>query len=346
MTSKKPVSPWMKGSLPDRKWKVLATGIFRRQFRYNRIFRDWCHSHAPFMTPRENIPGLPLLAFKESKVASFRVTRNTSYFQSSGTTSGRGKTSRHYHPSLDLYRTSVVEGWGWFLRESEFEAKFAKARFLALMPSCREAPHSSLSCMLETLMRACGDGQGFWSMQGGRWNWSGLAKEMGRSRDAPMVLFGTAFGWVHFLDWCARHRRKFRLGNALVIETGGYKGRSRELERDDLHAQLAGLLGVPRSRVRSEYSMCEISSQAYSFPHRGTQLFRFPPWCRAQVMRPGTAKICRPGEKGVLEIHDLANVDSCAFIRTEDMAIAHPEGFELAGRLPKAGLKGCSLAFE
>ncbi len=67
---------------------------------------------------------------------------------------------------------------------------------------------------------------------------------------------------------------------------------------------------------------------------------------RARVMRPGTAKICRPGEKGVLEIHDLANVDSCAFIRTEDMALAHPEGFELAGRLPKAGLKGCSLAFE
>ncbi len=92
--------------------------------------------------------------------------------------------------------------------------------------------------------------------------------------------------------------------------------------------------------------MCELSSQAYSFPKGARQVFRFPPWCRTRILKPGSTKICRAGEKGVLEIHDLANLDSCSFLRTEDVAVARGKGFELYGRLPRAELKGCSLAFE
>lgn len=218
------------------------------------------------------------------------------------------------------------------------------------MPSAVEKPHSSLSAMLAILMDEFGDGRGLWAMRRGRWEWPRLRDHLRRLEHAPRpaVLFGTAFAWVHFLDWCAVRRTRFHLPRETrVFETGGYKGRSRELSRDELHGRLARCLGLPSSRIGSEYSMCEISSQAWSYRDaRGRLLFRFPPWCRARVARPGTSSRAHPGEPGVLEIHDLANVDSCAWIRTGDMAVERGEGFVLIGRLPRAGLKGCSLEFE
>jgi hypothetical protein len=161
------------------------------------------------------------------------------------------------------------------------------------------------------------------------------------------VLFGTAFGWLHFLDWCEENGKTFHLPqNSLVLETGGYKGRSREVKRTELHRLLSRTLGLSMQQIHSEYSMCELSSQAYSFRIGKRMLFRFPPWCRHRVVKPGTSTHVQKGEQGVLEIQDLANVDSCAFLRTEDRVIHHPQGFELVGRLPRAGLKGCSLKFE
>jgi hypothetical protein len=123
------------------------------------------------------------------------------------------------------------------------------------------------------------------------------------------------------------------------------------MKRPELHRRLERFLGVKASDVHSEYSMCELSSQAYSFRLKGAKgagrlIFRFPPWCRHRVVRPGSSVPVSEGETGVLEIHDLANLDSCAFLHTEDMAIRRGDGFELIGRLPRAGLKGCSLAFE
>lgn len=226
-------------------------------------------------------------------------------------------------------------------------------RFIGVMPSSQEKPHSSLSCMVAILMKEFGDGEHFWAMQQGRWNWSGLQSHLRRLEKEGLsaVLFGTAFGWIHFLDWCAERKLQFRLPpDTLVFETGGYKGRSRELEPSELHRQLARLLGLRLPQICSEYSMCELSSQAYSFrvqrKNRTHLVFRFPPWCHDRVTQPGSSTPVAKGERGVLEIHDLANLDSCARIRTEDMAIDWEDGFELVGRLPQSGLKGCSLAFE
>jgi hypothetical protein len=191
-------------------------------------------------------------------------------------------------------------------------------------------------------------------MKNGRWDWMGLSRLIrnGERSQQSIVMFGTAFAWVHFLDWCEEEKVTFELpAGSQVIETGGYKGKTRELSRDELHRQLGKRLGLPRNQIYSEYAMCELSSQAYSFSkQRGsgkeTLLFRFPPWCQARVVQPMTRKACPFGKKGVLEIYDLANLESCSFIRTEDLAIAHREGFELLGRVPRAGLKGCSLEFE
>jgi len=360
-----------------RWWDSLAQRVYRHQCRKNPVYRRWVHSEKKSGGGGRNqtrFPALPIVAFKESVVAAFRVARAHPFFESSGTTGrmrmpapravfrpgpgGIAGTSRHYFRSLTVYRASVIEGWRWFLRESGFDnGRVSGAAFAGVMPSFSEARRSSLSSMVQLLMDEFGDGRGFWCMRSGRWDWSGFAAFLERlaRNPQPAVLFGTAFGWMHFLDWCVAHRRRFRLGSrALVLETGGYKGRSRSLGRAELYRCVARVLGVAVLQIRGEYSMCEVSSQAYSFPIRtagaaaisAEPVFRFPPWCRHRVVAPDSRRGVPRGSRGVLEIHDLANVDSCAWIRTEDMAIERGGGFEIVGRLPQAELKGCSLAFE
>jgi hypothetical protein len=287
---------------------------------------------------------MPIAAWREARVFCGRG-RPGAVFASSGTTSSR--RGKHCFRDLAVYEASVVAGWDWARAEwaRRGAAVGEKARFLALMASPGEAPGSSLSRMLGILARRAGEGPAFWALRGGRWDWPGLARRLRQAGAAGRgtVVFGTAFAWVGFLDWCAARGGRFRLGRtALAVETGGTKGRSREVSREGLHRAIAGTLGLPRGRVRSEYSMCELSSQAWSFGDR----FAFPPWCRARVA-PFLGGGGRRGRgAGVLEVADLANTDSCAFVRTEDLARAAGKGFRLAGRAPRAVAKGCSLEHE
>lgn len=356
------------------KWHALARRVNHFQLKANLVYRDWCRAGSPTTLPPGRgmvrsrwIASLPLIAFKEARVISLNGRPSQFRFESSGTTSlGRRVVSRHELRDLDLYHASVVSGWKWFLetrakvlgknqRRKIVPARFpvGETDFLALMPSQQEASHSSLSTMLQILMETYGRDRDLWCMSKGTWKWNALVSRLREIERTPhpTVLFGTAFGWVHFLDWCAERQLSFHLpANCLAFETGGYKGRSRELSRSELHRSLQTLLGLGADQVGSEYSMCEISSQAWSFNvqrgNRTLTIFRFPPWCHHRVMQAGSSLPVRAGDPGVLEIHDLANFDSCAFVRTEDRVIAHGDGFELLGRLPQAGLKGCSLAFE
>lgn len=327
-------------------WRRVASRLHADQARRNPIYRGWVRANGGGKRPS----AMPLAAWREARVFCGRG-RAREVFESSGTTSTlRG---RHYFRDLAVYEASVVAGWEWgvgewmkpgaaSLRRREHGRKF---QYLALMPSPTEAPRSSLSRMLEILARRFEGGPCFWAMRRGKWDWDGLVRRLekeGRGTDTT-VVFGTAFGWVHFLDWCAARGRRFRLGRrVLAIETGGYKGRSREVSREELHRGMARTLGIPPGHIQVEYSMCEISSQAWSI---GGLLY-FPPWCRVRVMPPRAGEKLRRGEPGILEIHDLANTDSCAFVRSEDLAVADGEGFFLAGRVPRAGLKGCSLGHE
>lgn len=330
-------------------WKTWTRRIERYQIRRNRVLRLW-HQSSKNM---HAMGGLPIVAFKEAKICSFPTSHGIRWFESSGTTTAQNPIkSRHWFRSLDLYEASVIAGWKWFLEEENRQMTYGPLNFVGLMPSFREAPHSSLSCMLNILMKEFGDGEEFWCMKKNHWDWNGFYRHLVQleKEKRASILFGTAFGWVHFLDWCASHHLKFCLPQGTwVMETGGYKGRSRILQRTDLYHQLSKLLGVKLYYIRSEYSMCELSSQAYSFPVKNQLnkfIFQFPPWCKYRVVHPGSSKTVSKGQKGVLEIQDLANLDSCAWIRTEDMAFEQGDGFELAGRLLRSGLKGCSLVFE
>jgi len=128
------------------------------------------------------------------------------------------------------------------------------------------------------------------------------------------------------------------------METGGYKGRSRELPKTELHTLITSRLGLPPTAIVCEYGMSELSSQAYSlFTLHSSLPFRFPPWARALVTSPETGREVADGETGLLRIFDLANVRSVMAVQTEDLAVRRGDGFELLGRATQAEARGCSL---
>jgi hypothetical protein len=187
---------------------------------------------------------------------------------------------------------------------------------------------------------------------------------------------GTAFSFVHLLDFLAEQNLRFQLpANSRVMETGGYKNRSRVLPKTELHALIGERLGVSLENIVCEYGMSELSSQAYAgarpssgaatldlqaasdfqdssresallCPGRarsGQDVFHFPPWARVQIISPETGREVAEGETGLIRVFDLANVFSVAAIQTEDLGIRRGDGFELIGRAQSAEPRGCSL---
>jgi hypothetical protein len=165
------------------------------------------------------------------------------------------------------------------------------------------------------------------------------------AQDHCIGILGTAFGFVHLAD----HLQKLGISISLprgsrALETGGYKGRSRELPKSELHQLIEQTLGLPQDRIVCEYGMCELASQAYDYPEGADRRFQFPPWVRVAAVSPESGQPVAPGQPGLLQICDLANVWSVLKIQTGDLGIAFPDGhFDLIGRLPVAGLRGCSL---
>lgn len=168
----------------------------------------------------------------------------------------------------------------------------------------------------------------------------------GSRRDGkPVLLLGTAFSFVQLLDELDATGRRFLLPRgSRVMETGGYKGRTRVLPKAELHDLITEQLGVPTSHIICEYGMSELSSQAYDAQiPGGSRMFQFPPWARAQIISPETGREVADGETGLIRVFDLANVFSVLAVQTEDLGVRRGEGFELIGRAPEAEPRGCSL---
>jgi hypothetical protein len=156
---------------------------------------------------------------------------------------------------------------------------------------------------------------------------------------------------VHLLDHLEGQGTRFKLPNgSLVLETGGYKGRSRTIPRQELHRKLCGTFGISPRQIICEYGMSELSSQAYAVlsddsvrVDRAVRVFHFPPCARAQIVSPETGREVHDGQTGLIRVFDLANVFSGVAIQTEDLGIRHGAGFELVGRAPMVEARGCSL---
>lgn len=332
-------------------FQALALELFSLQFAHNPAYRRFCE--AENRTPERvrtwsEIPAVPTAAFKEFELTSIPAGERTAVFCSSGTTSQR--PSRHFHnaSSLALYELSLIE---WGKKHLPLEG----GSMVFLSPPASLAPHSSLVHMFETLQRTGSIGRSTFVGQSeppNAWvvNVARVVSLLTVCADSneSVGLLGTAFNFVHLLDALRERKLPFRLpAGSWVLETGGYKGRSRSLPKAELHGLISEVLGIPLERIICEYGMSELSSQAYDFtlagPSSGERAFQFPSWARAQIVSPENGREVSDGEIGLLRVFDLANVYSVMAIATEDLAVRRGSGFELIGRAGHAEPRGCSL---
>lgn len=329
----------------------LARELFRLQSRGVGPLKSLCKARG--IAPDElddwrQFPAMPTAMFKEFELTSLPADDRPYFFLSSGTT--ERARSRHFHndTSLKLYERSLLR---WFARNVIGDRTFMS--FISLTPDSDQAPNSSLVHMFDCIGREHVNGSRFLGCIDDAGDWVAEFEQlmkMLKHVDGPVLLLGTAFSFVHALDWMKSNQQALKLpAGSRVMETGGYKGRSRVIPKLELHRQIRNRFGIAEQDVLCEYGMSELSSQAYD-TDRGTdkqgeeaRLFRFPPWARALIVSPETGKEVADGEIGLLRIFDLANVWSVMAIQTEDLAVKHGNQFELIGRVPEAEPRGCSL---
>ena len=349
----------------DTEFNDLALALFRLQFQYNEPYRALCEARgrSPKIRDWHEVPAVPTSAFQAFELTSLSPPQHTTVFFSSGTT-GQHR-SRHFHDeeSLGIYRASLSP---WFERhlladmnaraEDQLVRPLDKLPFLALTPALRAAPNSSLVCMFDAVLREFGAYDSFFAGRAeanGVWKLDmdaalfAIRKSMWANR--PLVLLGTAFNFVHLLDHFAANNMRYQLARgSRVLETGGYKGQSRNVPKAELHLLITKHLGIAPECVVTEYGMSELSSQAYDrvageVQSQPLSIFRFPPWARAQIISPENGREVSDGETGLIRIFDLANVRSAMAIQTEDLGVRRGDGFELIGRASQAEPRGCSL---
>lgn len=340
---------------PDgEKFGSFALELFALQFEHNAAYRKICEAQK--LNPQvvghwTQIPAVPAAAFKELELTSLAPDERTLVFHSSGTT--EQKPSRHFHnaESLAVYEAS---SWTWFTEnlQQDCQVPITGCRLLCLTPPPAQVPHSSLVHMFETVRKTINAADSvFVGKLRADDTWTlnfdavvgAIAARGDEASPPPRLLLGTAFSFVHLLDHLAENHWRFELPKgSRVMETGGYKNRSRTMPKSELHALITERLGVPGQNIICEYGMSELSSQAYDseIHHR---VFRFPPWARVQIISPETGRAVAEGETGLIRILDLANVFSVAAIQTADLGIRRGDGFELIGRAPLAEARGCSL---
>jgi hypothetical protein len=327
---------------PDR-FNELALGLFDLQLNNVLVYRKLCERvlRGSKVEHWSHIPSVATSAFKDFELTSLSTDQRTHVFHSSGTTEQR--PSRHFHSdeSLKIYEASLMR---WFL-EKFFKSGEASPRFISLTPPPSLVPHSSLVHMFgaiatihETVFTGTIAVDRAWVVNLDK---TLALLEMFCNQRESVAVVGTAFGFVHLLDEMTARKVRFELpAGSRVLETGGYKGRSRVVPKAELHTMISKRFGISSTQIISEYGMSELSSQAYDNPDR---VFRFPPWARAQIISPETGKEVVVGETGLVRIFDLANVYSVLAIQTEDLAIRRDDGFELLGRATEAEPRGCSL---
>ena len=327
--------------MDEPRWEAFARALFAWQVGRVPAYRRLCAGHGLSPTTLKSwrdIPAVPQQLFKREKLFSHGAKKPGAIYETSGTTTGQ--PGRQYLLSTDIYRAVSVEGAGGAGLFNN------QAEFYFLTPSPAEAPHSSLSAMFGFWQKATGQtGARFW-VRRGQFDFTRLRESVSTQIEAgrPMAICGSAFSFVHLIDaWADLPPLQLPRGSWL-LETGGFKGRSREVSKAELYAQLAKTFSVPDNAIWNEYGMSELSSQAYA---RGTDgLHHTPPWARVLVVDPATGREVAEGKQGLVRWIDLANVDSVMAVQTLDVAERTEQGFRLIGRLPRTEPRGCSLSAE
>jgi hypothetical protein len=332
----------------EARFERLALALFAFQLEANAPYARWCA--AQLVRPQQiaswrQIPAVPSGAFKELSLRSFPAERTVKVFRTSGTA-----LARRGELALDttaLYEASLVPSF-----ERGVLPDLAPGETLpmfVLAPSPEEAPDSSLSHMFGVMQQRRGAPAGGWFVRDGRLDPDALLASL--EREAPkLLLCGTAFAFVHWLEWLEQRGRRLALpAGARVMETGGSKGRARELPRERLYAWIEDRLGVPPERCVNQYGMTELGSQFYDSvlcePRARRRKLR-PPWTRVRLVDPESGAEVAEGEVGAIRIVDLANTGSVLAVATADLGRRIGDGFEVLGRAEGAEARGCSIAAD
>lgn len=304
----------------------LAIEIFRFQYDNVSVYRNFCSllgKNPARVKHVENIPFLPIQFFKNHKVITEHLTEQA-IFTSSGTTGNI--TSKHYVADVKLYEKSFLKA---FTKQYGNPSVFA---ILALLPSYLERGGSSLIYMVEHLIEKSNNpNSGFYLYEMDTL----IAKlELLEESGQKTTLIGVSYALLDLIE-----KRKFQLKNTIVMETGGMKGRRKEMIKEELHEILKRGFGV--SKIHSEYGMTELLSQAYSL---GDGIFSCPPWMKILTRDTEDALSFTYGKTGGINVIDLANLNSCAFIATQDLGKTFADGtFEILGRFDSSDVRGCNL---
>ena len=308
-------------------FQQVALAVFKHQFKNNKVYRSFCdllYVHPADVRSVEEIPFLPIQFFKSKKIlSSLEEVKET--FTSSGTT-GTLK-SKHFVTDINLYRESYQKGFAHFYGNIEDYV------ILALLPNYLERKGSSLVYMVEDFIQKTKNPESGFYLN----NIEELVKKLTAldKKGQKTLLIGVSFALLDVVEM-----QQFNLKNTLIMETGGMKGRRKELVREELHQLLQDGFGV--TKIHSEYGMTELLSQGYS---NGNGVFETPPWMKVLARDTEDAlTIHKAGKTGGINVIDLANYNSCSFIATQDLGKVHKKGtFEIIGRFDNSDIRGCNL---
>ncbi len=339
------------GALEDAAFNDLALRAFAVQFEENPVFRAFCarRGATPDVVTRwEDVPTVPATAFKHVDLVCGHPSAAEAVYVTSGTTRGGAARGRHHVPRVSLYRAAALPNLRAYLVPED-----RPLALISLIPSPTDAPHSSLSAMMGFVAEAWGDPVRWVGHQDRGMDLDGLRRACAEAVACgrPALVAGTAFAFVHLLDLLDREGSTLALPEgSRIMETGGFKGRSRAVARDDLYAALEARLGIPRGRMVNEYGMTELLSQLYEpvLSEGAGAAGRHvpPPWLKVRALDPATLEPVAAGEAGMLAFFDLANAGSVCHILTQDVGTVSADGVRLRGRAEGAEPRGCSLAVE
>lgn len=311
----------------DAAFKTAALRTFRLQYTHNNVYRTFCdhlNTSPEKVHNLDDIPFIPIQFFKDTKLLS-TTDAVKEVFTSSGTTGS--VTSKHYVTDIDIYEQSYLNAF------EQFYGKPSDFCILALLPSYLERKGSSLIYMVNDLIAKSQHPQSGFFLE----DMEKLKVHLAtlEASGTQTLLIGVSFA---LLDFCEKYQ--IQLNTTTIMETGGMKGRRKELIREELHDLLKKGFGV--DVIHSEYGMTELLSQAYS---KGNGIFTCPPWMKVLIRDTEDPFTYQPhGKTGGVNIIDLANTNSCSFIATQDLGKKHEDGsFEILGRFDESDIRGCNL---
>jgi len=311
----------------NKQFEKIALKVFRFQYDNNVVYREFCqylNVEKQNVKSLQQIPFLPIQFFKSHEVLSSEEKIQET-FTSSGTTGMT--TSRHLVTDITLYEESYRKAF------SEFYGNIENYAVLALLPSYLDRGGSSLIYMVDDLIKLSNHPESGFYLN----NYDELIQKLIEldSAGENIILIGVTYALLDLIE-----KQNFQLKNVIIMETGGMKGRRKEMIREELHDLLCKGFGV--DAIHSEYGMTELLSQAYSLGHG---VFECPNWMQILIRDTEDAlSYVENGKTGGINVIDLANINSCSFIATQDLGKKKPNNsFEVLGRFDNSDIRGCNL---